>query len=552
MPLFKAAVRAAGLKTLNGGRGSISAAESHAKRLDPIAQKRRIRMNQPLAYSLSEELCDKEEYALNYIDSFKFYKTINEVGERANADLAMELKVVVSPEWLKETGSPHDADNPRVQKLIQEAKCWAESWGGDNSVWAYRYDTDERGSGVVDVFMSPIRQQNHKSGKSKIVISCRKAKEELLAEEKKIDPSLKTSGAAMQSSWARWCQTNLDVRIERGTPKIETQKNHIHADIYAKTADNAVQILNDHLFPDPFQPPRPPTPEEEIILKRTQEELEKIKRKATDQARRQANEIRQSAERSAEEIKSRAQQEAIRNARAYLEQRENAYELAIGSMLGFSDYQGIFKFCDEKSISEIIKRLKLDSQNSQNLNNLINTIDPKILNNPDYAQTYLRELLPDYYSIIPKYERPAKYNHSLTKIYSGVKFWEEATREINKLLYSTEIINGFAKWFEDYKNCYDKAYVFDVCFKASFDIYSQINCKYKLAGHISSPLDIHKNNRLKAFLPLFFAVVKCVVETIAVYMKNISETMGRIYRKVEKINEAKENLNDYFDMAPKM
>jgi hypothetical protein len=155
----------------------------------------------------------------------------------------MEFKVVVSPEWLAETGDPHDASNPRVKQLVAEAKAWAESWGGADSVWGLRYDTDERGSGVVDVFMSPVREQRHKSGKAKKVISCRKAKEELLASERAIEPDLKTSGAAMQSSWARWCQKRLDSRLERGKAKTETGAVHENADLYARIAEKKTADL---------------------------------------------------------------------------------------------------------------------------------------------------------------------------------------------------------------------------------------------------------------------------------------------------------------------
>ena len=230
---FKAAIRAGALKSIGTGRGGIASAESHAKRLDPVAQKRVVRSADPLAWSKAET------GPLDYVEAFKAHKRQTGAGERKGATLAIEFKAVVSPEWLAETGNPHDADDPRVRQLVDEARNWAESWGGEGSVWAVRYDTDEKGAGVVDLFMSPVRQQKHKNGKSKPVISCRKAKEELLAAERAHDPGLKTSGAAMQSSWARWCQERLDPRIERGQSKEQTRRDHIHADLYAKAAEEA-------------------------------------------------------------------------------------------------------------------------------------------------------------------------------------------------------------------------------------------------------------------------------------------------------------------------
>ena len=239
---FKAAIRAERLASLGKGkgRGSIAAAESHAKREDLVSKKRRIRDSAPLAWSKAE---DHPSWLgngpLDYVSAFAAHKQLTQTQERKNAALALEFKAVVSPDWLAETGDPRDVNNPRVQQLVIEAKEWAESWGGKDAVWAVRYDTDEKGAGVVDLFMSPIRAQRHKNGTSKMVISCRKAKEELLATERALDAGVRTSGAAMQSSWARWCQQRLDARIERGQSKEITGRAHVHADVYASEAEKA-------------------------------------------------------------------------------------------------------------------------------------------------------------------------------------------------------------------------------------------------------------------------------------------------------------------------
>lgn len=237
---FKAAIRAGALKSVGSGRAGIASAESHAKRLDPVAKGRVVRPSEPVAWSKAMELPSfLGGGPLDYVAAFGAHKRLTKAEERKGSALAMEFKAIVSPDWLAETGDPRDAANPRGQQLVAEAKAWAESWGGAGAVWAVRYDTDEKGAGVVDLFMSPVREQRHKSGKSKTVISCRKAKEELLATERALDASIRTSGAAMQSSWARWCQQKLDARLERGQPKEETGREHVHADLYAKTAEEA-------------------------------------------------------------------------------------------------------------------------------------------------------------------------------------------------------------------------------------------------------------------------------------------------------------------------
>lgn len=322
MTSFKAAVRSASLKSIGSGRAGIGAAESHAKRLDPVAKSRRIRESDPLAWS-------KGSGALDYVEAFKNHKKEFSASERANSGLAMEFKIVVSPEWVKETGSAHDPNNPRVKQLYDEALKWAESWGGSGSVWGMRYDTDEKGSGVVDVFMSPIREQKHKSGKTKQVVSCRKAKEELLAFEKAIDPSIRTSGAAMQSSWARWCQEHLDHRIERGTPKAETQAEHIHADVYAKAAEETQQLFEAHLFPDPFAPPTLPTPEQARLIAKLETIKETAAKKAADEARRAEADRYRASEAKLQEAVQRANLKEIE-----LSQKEKELELKITKFEG--------------------------------------------------------------------------------------------------------------------------------------------------------------------------------------------------------------------------
>lgn len=51
---FKAAIRAGALKTIGTGRGGIASAESHAKRLDPVAQSRVVQERDPIAWSKAE------------------------------------------------------------------------------------------------------------------------------------------------------------------------------------------------------------------------------------------------------------------------------------------------------------------------------------------------------------------------------------------------------------------------------------------------------------------------------------------------------------------
>lgn len=303
---FKAAIRAGNLKTIGAGKAGIASAESHAKRLDPVAQKRVVMERDPIAWS-------KGGGPLDYVDAFKAHKRETGAGERANAALAVEFKAVVSPDWLAEGGAdPRSPDNPRVQQLVVEARAWAESWGGKGAVWAVRYDTDEKGAGVVDLFMSPVREQKHKTGKSKLVISTGKAKDELLAAEKVLDPALKTSGAAMQSSWARWCQERLDPRLERGQSREVTGRDHVHAEIYAAEAEKARAEARKAVEAEKVQ-----------MLAQARAEAIAEAHRITQEARRDADRA-QEARKAAQEAQraSEARTEALRAEIAELEARK--------------------------------------------------------------------------------------------------------------------------------------------------------------------------------------------------------------------------------------
>ncbi len=99
---FKAAIRAGALKTIGTGRGGIASAESHAKRLDPVAQSRVVQERDPISWSKAES------GALDYVEAFKAHKRETGAGERKGADLAIEFKAVVSPDWLAEDGARYN------------------------------------------------------------------------------------------------------------------------------------------------------------------------------------------------------------------------------------------------------------------------------------------------------------------------------------------------------------------------------------------------------------------------------------------------------------
>ncbi len=226
---MKASVRAQGIKFIGKSRGGLGASEEHGKRLDEASQRRIITKPHSINWSKAGD-----GRGLDLVDAFRIHKKEFGAVERAKAELGTHMIVNISPEWLAEIGDVHDPYNERIEKLIIEAKNWAESWQGKGAVFATRFDLDEKGSGVVDIFSAPVRAQGRRNGKKVMTVSPSMAKRELTR-----STGEKTSGAAMQTSWSAWAQKRLDPRFERGLRKSETGRTHIHAEIYAKVAEAA-------------------------------------------------------------------------------------------------------------------------------------------------------------------------------------------------------------------------------------------------------------------------------------------------------------------------
>jgi len=148
---------------------------------------------------------------------------------------ARTRRCVVSPEWVEKAGDLHDANNPHNRQLFDQAKAWAESWAGEGAVFGSRLDLDEKGGAVVDLMISPVRDS-----RGKPVISTQKALTELkgIAGER-------NEYAALQTSWANWCQQHLDRDIVRGTRKEITAREHMSPETYGAVMDKARESLSE-------------------------------------------------------------------------------------------------------------------------------------------------------------------------------------------------------------------------------------------------------------------------------------------------------------------
>ena len=160
-----------------------------------------------------------------YRQAWRNHMEAQGAGIRKNAKMGLHLIVGVSPAWIAETGDVHDPRNPRNVALFCEARMWAEKALG--GVFGVRLDVDEKGGGVVDVLVAPIREQG-RMGARRPFVAVTQALRELA---RTCDRGM--SYSAMQDSWTAWARRRLSPTIERGEARAQTQREHLSPEDYA-------------------------------------------------------------------------------------------------------------------------------------------------------------------------------------------------------------------------------------------------------------------------------------------------------------------------------
>lgn len=202
----------------------LRAMSRHARREDKTSQLRRRPGAQPGA--AMHWLFD-ETVGLDYVWQLEALLADRGAVLRNGSPVAHHMLVGVSPEWVEETGGLHDLRNPRNADLLSAAVGWAQLWSGQ-CVLAGRLDLDETGGAVADVIAAPVREERHRSGSSRLVVSVNKSLEDL---------SLRHMGsrgqhyAALNTSWSEYASLVLDPRLRRGEPATESGRKHIPPDI---------------------------------------------------------------------------------------------------------------------------------------------------------------------------------------------------------------------------------------------------------------------------------------------------------------------------------
>ena len=173
-------------------------------------------------------------------DAYKRHKNRQGASEKKGVKPVMHVVVGVSPEWLG--SGVHDRDDPRVKRLLNAAIEWANAELG--GTFAARYDVDERGGGVVDVFCAPVREYAVGRGRTmRRMVAPAKALRELGQRRGR-----KISYSAMQDAWAEWANRELGdgrVQFQRGRPKAETRAENLSPEDYKRSLELAADRERD-------------------------------------------------------------------------------------------------------------------------------------------------------------------------------------------------------------------------------------------------------------------------------------------------------------------
>lgn len=200
-----------------GGYRKLQTIEAHGRREDEESRTRAdpARFDDNIAESSVDD-------PLAVVEAFKQRKAETGAREYKGAPVGVHVLCTVSPEWIKEAGGLHDPQNPRNLAFYDASKKWAEDRFGKGSVIASRMDMDERGGGAVDLVVVPVHEVKQR-GKVKSQISVNKSYEKAFGGGRVY--------SKMQDDFAEHCQNTLDKDLQRGKPKSETQREHVHAAI---------------------------------------------------------------------------------------------------------------------------------------------------------------------------------------------------------------------------------------------------------------------------------------------------------------------------------
>lgn len=215
-------------------------------------------------------------------------------------------------------------DGEDGDELLKHARNFAVSVFGDEAIFADRVDRDEKSRHVVDLILAPKYLKETKRGTSYAVSTSVHLKR--LAAERGKAPTLRGQGQALQDAWFDYLRDKVGLNVERGAAKSVPGDDWLSPEELEaeRISDRFEAVLSERLFPENEMDLRPPTPEEEVILKRAQKALDAAAKKAVEETRRKAESDRQSALKAETEYKEKLaaleqQQENIKKQQEELE-----------------------------------------------------------------------------------------------------------------------------------------------------------------------------------------------------------------------------------------
>lgn len=208
----------------------LQAMTNHARRQDSVSLERVCRARTKDNLICSAYCSDATDLRRAYAER----KALTGAKEYGKAAVGIHVIAGVSPEFIAREGDPHDPRNPANFRVFEHAQAWAEKEFGPGSVISARMDMDEAGSGVVDLFIVPVREMKMR-GKTKPIISVNKALEEI--REKHCKPGEIGAYASVNTSWVKYAQEHLDSELKRGVSKEETGRVHVVSDVFREEAE---------------------------------------------------------------------------------------------------------------------------------------------------------------------------------------------------------------------------------------------------------------------------------------------------------------------------
>ncbi len=141
--------------------------------------------------------------------AFERRSAVTAAKQWGSRDFAVALIVGVSPEWVGADTAAERVTSERAHAVLRAAQAWGEATFGPGAVIHARYDVDERGGGVADLIVAPVRTD--KRGKRWYSVS-----QPLRDLARQLGRPGRATYAALRDSWHAWAVQHLDQTIERG------------------------------------------------------------------------------------------------------------------------------------------------------------------------------------------------------------------------------------------------------------------------------------------------------------------------------------------------